>query len=319
MGVPARFVAVGGRDRRWTAPARYTLQLALTIRILLRERPQLLIVMAPPLPLAIVGLSYQRLARVPLVIDAHTGAVINRSGRVRHRFLLLARFARITIVTSDALATVVRRFGARTVVLHDPPWSAPLDNAGPALPSHSASRAPVVVMPCGWAADEPLDIIASAAALVPEIVIAITGRPRGPMARQGSWPENVRLLGHLPDDAYATALRSASGVLAVTTRALTMQRAAYEAMIVGRPVVAADMPVLREYLQAGTLFAPITPDDIAAALRRCVAEEQELAEQMLELRDAKRRAFQADLDRLVDELRSSSAASDRHDRSSERR
>ena len=72
----------------------------------------------------------------------------------------------------------------------------------------------------------------------------------------------------------AAALLSAFDVLAVPSRYEGLPLAPIEAMHAGIPVVAADVPGLREVVgEAGLLVAPEAPEALAAALERLAGDE----------------------------------------------
>ena len=299
LDVPAEFIATGTLGRRLTAPWRHAVQAARTIRLLRARRPDVLYVMAPPVPLVVLGLLYQRVARRPLVIDAHTGAVVHDDGRPRVLFLRLARRATATIVTTEALQRIVERAGGSAIALHDPPLGDPAGDEDWPPPM------PTVVMPASWWRDEPLEQLRDAARLVPEIRIVLTGTPRGPLAEPSSWPGNVRLAGWLDDRAYRELVGSATALVALTTRDLTMQRAGYEAVILGRPAVVSDTEVLRDYFTSGAVIAGPTAPELADALRDATTRAVELARQMRELRREKQAEFATGVDEVRRRLASS--------------
>jgi N-acetylglucosaminyldiphosphoundecaprenol N-acetyl-beta-D-mannosaminyltransferase len=290
LGIPAHFIAVGRRGNPLTVPWRYLVQSLRTIALLVRVRPRALYVMAPPLPLVVIGLVYRLLRRAPLVLDAHTGAVLGAAGKPKRTFLVAARLANACIVTTEALQAIVASAGVRSIVLHDPPVG---DEA--TVVDGGANR-PTFVMPCSWYWDEPLDALRAAAAMTPEVDLVLTGTPSGELADPASWPANVRLAGFVPDEEYDALLASATGVLALTTRPLTMQRAAYEALILGRPAVVSDTAVLREYFTGGAVLVQPTAEDLRRGLLDCVRREPELAAEMRALRGEKRREFARGLD-----------------------
>jgi N-acetylglucosaminyldiphosphoundecaprenol N-acetyl-beta-D-mannosaminyltransferase len=292
LGVPAHFIAVGRRGNRWTVPWRYLVQSVRTVQLLATTRPRALYVMAPPLPLVVIGLLYRLLMRAPLVLDAHTGAVLRRSGRPKRTFVLAARLADTTVVTTEALQRIVAAAGVRSsVVLHDPPIGAAAGDGAVV-----GGDRPYVVMPCSWYWDEPLEVLRDAAAMTPEVDVVLTGTPTGPLADPSSWPANVRLAGFLPDAEYAALLAGATGILALTNRPLTMQRAAYEALILGRPAIVSDTTVLREYFSGGAVLVDHTPEALRLGLLACVEREADLAAEMRDLRARKQQEFAAGLD-----------------------
>jgi hypothetical protein len=235
LGAEAVFVAVGRTGNRWTAPFRHAIQAVLTVVVLLHRRPQKVYVMAPPaLPVAIAEV-YASLTGASVCIDAHTGALLDaRTGAPTRPMRRLLRAARLTLVTSDALATMVRGAGGRALVVHNRP---PLD-----APSAAPASEVGVLLPCGWAPDEPMPAVLGAAALLPDVRFTITGRPR-PALLGGEPPANVHLTGRLSPAELAAAMAGADVVLALTTRPLTMQQGAYEAMAHARPLVVSDSAV----------------------------------------------------------------------------
>jgi glycosyltransferase involved in cell wall biosynthesis len=145
-----------------------------------------------------------------------------------------------------------------------------------------------------------MEAVLGAARLVPDVEVVITGRPTADHAV----PANVRLTGFVDDDTYDALLAGADVVLALTTRSLTMQRAGYEAAAHGRPLVASDTDVLREFFTGGTVFAPPTAEGLAAAITDALERADELAAEMVELRD--RRVIEDE--RAIDALREEIAA-----------
>ncbi|HEY2834716.1 MAG TPA: hypothetical protein VGJ14_20025, partial [Sporichthyaceae bacterium] len=159
LGASAEFVSVGRLGQRVAVLWRYPIQLALTIRALRRHRADALIVMAPPLPLVVLALVWGRLTSRPVLIDAHSAAVISpRTRRPRRRFALVARFADLVLVTRPELATSLA--GCRVLALDDPPVAVPDIAPDRARRDGLPLR---VVFPCSWYDDEPVDDVIEAA------------------------------------------------------------------------------------------------------------------------------------------------------------
>lgn len=267
LGADCRFIAVGRLNDRRTALLRHVWQLLRTVALLLRARPRVLVVMAPPADLVLLGLLWRAVTRGRLVVDCHSKAVLGRPLSAR-----LAAHADLAIVTLDELASGL----PRAVVLHDPPA-----RAVPA-PTHDE-----VVFPASWYDDEPLADLLAAAAALPDVRFAITGTaPAGLQV-----PPNVRLTGFLPRADYEALVGGAPLVLALTTRESTMQRAAYEAVAAGRPLVASDTAALRSYLKGAAVYA----GDLATAIRTALAQRDSLAAAAVQVRSAEERAFRRGL------------------------
>lgn len=267
LGAEPVFIATGRLTDRRTAPFRHAVQAARTVRLLHARRPDVLLVMAPPAALVLLGLAWRRLTGGRLVVDAHSGAVLGRPLSWR-----LGRHADCVVVTLPSLTAGL----PRAVALHDPPALAVQ------APRHSE-----VVFPASWYSDEPHDDLVAAARLLPDVRFAVTGRPPPGV----DVPPNLRLTGFLAREQYLALVAGAPVVLALTTRPDTMQRAAYEAVAAGRPVVASDTAALRSYLGPAAVYAGRGGPALAEALREGLRRAHELAEAAAQVREAQRAAF----------------------------
>jgi len=287
LGAEAAFVAVGRLGDRRTAPLRYALQSLRTVALLLRTRPKVLYVMAPPTLLVAIAVVYARLFRARLVVDAHTGAVLSGEGASRRTFATWAARASLTLVTNEPLAVRLRALGVRDVrTLDDPPAPWPVTGA---------AQTEDVVFPASWWSDEPWEDVVDAARLLPDVRFVVTGR--APAGVAGTTPPNVHLTGWLTDDEYASLVAGARVVLALTTREFTMQRAGYEALAAHRALVASGTETLRAYFTSGAVFAGRGGEALAEAVRTARAGAERLAGEMAALHPLKVAEFEAALPR----------------------
>jgi glycosyltransferase involved in cell wall biosynthesis len=154
------------------------------------------------------------------------------------------------------------------VVIQDPFWISGRAEAGPA----PATGRPYAVFPASGAPDEPIDAVAQAAALLaPHVDVVVTGK-------QPTRPDTpgLRLTGFIPYQEFQDLMTHAAVVLALTTREATMQRAAYEGLQLGRPLVCSDSKVLHRVLADGAVFVENTGHAIAAGITEAMARGDEL-------------------------------------------
>ncbi|MFN8524207.1 MAG: hypothetical protein U0821_13995 [Chloroflexota bacterium] len=298
LGINNHFVHFLSFQRPWLAPLKYPLQAIVTLAILLRERPALVLCQNPPFVAPLVAWLYCALSGARLAIDSHSQAYIVR----RWRWSLpiqrwLSRRAAATIVTNEHLASGIRAWDAPVLIAPDPPVRMP--ELGPRL----APATPTVVVINTYAEDEPVAEVIAAARTLPHVHFALTGNPK---YAQPEWlanlPPNVELTGFLPMDDYYRRIRDASVLMALTTLDHTVQRGGWEALDLGQPLIVSDWPILREYFRGGTLHTANDSDSIARAVSDALAHESTLRQDMLVFRDERRREWQraqASIERLI--------------------
>lgn len=234
-----------------------------TLRLLFRERPDVVFVMSPPVIAVLAVFLYCSLRKIRYVIDSHSAAFL--MPRWRHFQGLqrwLERRAATTLVHNDYLAEIVRRGGGHATVVPDVPIRYETHDAFE-LNGHFS-----VAAVCSFNYDEPIAEIIEAARQLPEVRFYFTGDPKflDPALRD-NLPSNVVLTGFLSNAAYGSLIRKADVVMTLTTRDHTMLRAAYEAIYQGTPVIISDWPLLRRAFDSGAVHVRNVAADIVRAVR----------------------------------------------------
>jgi glycosyltransferase involved in cell wall biosynthesis len=255
------------------------------------------VAMAPPVFCPLVGLSAASGRGVHLAIDLHSGAL--NDARWRWSFGLMrwaVRRAEAVIVTNPDLLEGHDTGSTPVLVVQDPFWVGERPEVGPApMPGR-----PYAVFPASRASDEPIDALAEAAALLTERVEVVVTGDRPP---RGETP-GLRFTGFLPAGEFQSLMAHATVVLALTTREATMQRAAYEGLHLGRPLVCSDTGVLRRVLADAAIFVENTGPAIAAGITEAMAR----ADQLKAAGTAAGAAIRAESERGLAALRALSAA-----------
>jgi glycosyltransferase involved in cell wall biosynthesis len=283
------------------APLKYPRQFVATMGALVRQRARVVFVQSPPSFATWTAALYAMLARAALVIDMHSDAfertVWTRPGMLN---AIVVRRAGVTIVTAGHWAERVASLGGRPVVIPAVPTRLPV---GEPPPMEGFNVAVVAT----WASDEPVEAVFDAAALCPDVMFHMTGRPPDIDRYSGRIPANVRLTGFLEETTYNGLLAHADAVMCLTTRDHTMQNGAAEALYLGTPIITSDWDILREYFSRGTIHVDNSADAIAAAVRRMQEEGPSYRAEVRALRGEIAERWRRDraliLGRVADQLR----------------
>jgi glycosyltransferase involved in cell wall biosynthesis len=249
------------------------------------------LVASPPIFAVMAVWLYCKLFNAHYIIDAHTGVFDDP----RWRWLgsisrFLARSAAATIVTNVHLQQTVARWGAHAVVIGDVPVDFPA-----VKPLHLGSGSNVVVVN-SFSEDEPLDEILAAAAQLPDVRFHITGNPKHARNRwNATLPANARFTGWLSDADYVGTLGAADVVMCLTTHDHTMQRGAYEAMAMEKPLITSNWELLRTTFSRGTIHVGNIAGEIVTAVLTSIAERAHLRVEMQRLKGERLKVFSASL------------------------
>ena len=292
----------GSRPRRWLA------QSLATLRLLAREKPDVLFVQNPSLVLTVLAILARGRFAYYLVVDAHNEGVrpFDRPyAPVRWLTRRLLGSADTTIVTNAALAEDVTAAGGRPLVLAD---SLPVPPELPAKRAPERDPADVAVI-ATFRRDEPIAEIIEAAAAMPAVRFAFSGdasrfRPKAGTAL----PTNVRLTGYLPEAAYWRLLAQASVVCDLTLKPDCLVCGAYEALALGKPMVLSDNDPTRALFGPAAVLTGDRPEQIGQALERALARRDELAARARQLRDTFRERWEPQGIAAWEAIRASAAA-----------
>ena len=273
---------------------KYVLQSFDTLAVLLRERPDVVLVQTPPVFVALLPTLYAAVfRRTRVIVDAHSGNFF--SPKWTWSLPLqgwCSRRAQLTIVHMRSLLPVVRGWGAEAIEMgyvfdeHGPAESEPYP-----LPPGTH-----IAMPCSFGDDEPVEEIFDAAKQLPDVTFHLTGNWRRlPAEVQQRKPANVVFTGYLGVPAFMGLLRAADAVLALTTQDQTFQTGGAEAVWLERPLIISDWLELQSVFSRGAVFVDNTAAGLARAVREVQARGDELQEGMRQLKQEFDRGLRARL------------------------
>lgn len=186
------------------------------------------------------------------------------------------------MVTNQHFKELVEKWGAHATLVPD----VPVKFANARIPELGDGKK--IAFVCTFARDEPVDLLFSAAKENPDVTFYVTGDAGlADPALVNSKPTNVRLTGFIPRTDYVGLLHAVDGVMTLTTLDNTMQRGAYEAIYLGKPIITANQPFLRREFAIGTVHADLTVEGISTAIREFFARRDSLQLEACALRDQK--------------------------------
>jgi glycosyltransferase involved in cell wall biosynthesis len=299
--------ALGGEsfhiDGRWPGrqlallPLRYLANAIRTWRLLRRRRPTVLVAVTPPVVAPAVAWLWCRTHRCALVVDCHTAGF--HWGKWRwtvpiHRVLF--RRASAVLLHTEEDAAMVRGWGFPAVVLPDD-----LPGPGEAAVRPPSTTARRILVAGSFDNDEPVAAALAAAALLPQAEVRFTGNVRRlPAGVAEMAPPNVSFTGFLAYRDFLGELLAADVVAVFSTDETAMNRAAFEAIGLSRPLVLSDVAGLRARFQAAAIFCRNDEASMAQTLRRALADQPTLADRSRALRDT----LQAQRDEALWQLQS---------------
>ncbi len=271
LGGQPEFITLNATGSRLRLPLRYLRDAAATWRALSRNDPPMVVVISPPIFAPLVAWLWCRRHRRPLVIDCHTNAFSGRWKWTRSLHRLLGRRAAAVSVHTDKHFEEVAEWGVPALLLPDDLPGAEL--AGEAAP---ADR-PVVLVAGSLDSEEPVREAIAAASLVPEAEFRFTGETsRQPAEAIAAAPANAVFTGWIAYDRFLGEMRAAAVVAAFSTDPHVMNRAAFEAVGLEKPLVLTDYQGLRDRFGEAALYTPNRPEAMAAAIRDALRRRAEL-------------------------------------------
>jgi glycosyltransferase involved in cell wall biosynthesis len=274
LGGTAKFFGDGFAGTHIAArPVSYVVKAVQTWRTLSRDDPRTVLVITPPVFAPLVAWLWCLTHRRPLVVDCHTGAFHSSRwawARPVHRWLL--RRVRVVLLHTEELREMVASWGAPAILVPDD-----LPDISEANPPVSVDRQRVSIAG-SLDTNEPVAEVIEAARLLPEVEFRFTGDPSLiPEKVRSAAPPNVVLTGYLKYPFFLGELLGADVVGVFSTDPRIMNRAAFEAVGLGRPLVLSDLPALKGRFADAALFCANEPEEIASTLALAIQQRDELS------------------------------------------
>lgn len=294
LGGEALLLGGGRRGGRARLALRYLRDGIRTWRRLSGCDPDVVVAVSPPVFTPLVAWAWCRARGRRLVIDCHTGAFHSREwgwSLPIHRWL--ARRAEVTLLHTEAMEAEVQGWGARALLLPDD-----VPDPGRAEQRPRGTR-PRVLVAGALDATEPVEAAIEAARLMPGVDLLFTGdRDRVDPELRRAAPANVVFTGWLDHPRFLGEMLAADVVAAFSCDPQVMNRAAFEAVGMSRPLVLSDQPGLRARLDGVALFCRNEGPAMADAMLRAIADRDAMTDRSRAAQERLRAQHTGSVERL---------------------
>lgn len=279
LGAQAAFVTSRLPRHPAFLPFRYLACTRRTWRLLRRRRPEFVLAVTPPVLVPLLAWSWCRLRGAALVVDCHTDTFHAPKWAWAQPFLrrLFARSRAVLVHTEEAEA-IVRSWNVPVMLLPD-------DVPDVTEAEECARRAsPTVLVAGSLDENEPVAEAIEAACALSECEWRFTGDfSTLPERVRSKAPENVVFTGYLPYPRFLGEMLAADVVAVFSTDPHIMNRAAFEAAGLGRPLILSDLVGLHRRFGEGALYSTNEPRVMAATVRTAMEELGPLGERSHDL------------------------------------
>lgn len=290
---------------RWLRPFEYILKAQKTLSFLLARRPSLFWIQLPPNFLLHLSYLYQKILspKTKIIADCHNATFRSPWIRIPGTVSLL-NHCDLVIVHNQFVLDQAISLGIhpdKIQVLEDPP-------AQIAFSNQSSTRRwphPLVVFPCSFNTDEPIQEVLEASLLAPNITFALTGNPnraRGIHILSGL-PTNVKLTGFLSESDFNHLLHEADVILGLTKLDGIQLSVANEAIGIGKPLVLSNTKTLSSLFNQGAIFVESSqPQSIAQGCINALRKADLLSHEAQSLRVEREKHWQKQADFILNTL-----------------
>jgi glycosyltransferase involved in cell wall biosynthesis len=253
---------------------KYLLGILKTGVIIFKEKPKVVFAQNPSIVLSLLVILMKPFARFKVCIDAHNAGVFPKEGKSRMLGAIarwIQKRADLTIVTNEGLRKHVNGNGGRAFILQDKIPSIPT------VPKICLKGKFNILFICTYASDEPyMEVFSAFQEISRDVFLYVTGNYRKRKIDRTALPENIILMGFIPEDEYITMLNSVNATMILTEREDCLVCGAYESISVGKPMILSDTQALRDYFQGSAVYTKNTAEGIKKAVVAIVERRGEI-------------------------------------------
>lgn len=262
---------------------RYILSIYKTFLTIKEGRPKIVFGQNPSVVLVLTLILLRKIFKYKLVVDAHNSGIFPFEGRYRFANYMMNKInckSDLLLVTNNELKKVAEKYGSRCFILQD---------KIPELYTNEIIKLDGNInflFICKYNEDEPyLELFDAAKMINDNIVIYVTGNYRKLNDEiLKKVPNNVRLIGFVPEKEYEIMIKSVDAVIDLTKRENCLLCGAYEAVAAEKPIILSNKIALKEYFKFGTIFVDNNPMQIKIGIENLIKDKNKYVREISEFK-----------------------------------
>jgi glycosyltransferase involved in cell wall biosynthesis len=247
----------------------YVFSSILTIIKILRAKPKSVILQLTQGPILFLFIILKKLIKFKLIGDVHSGFLIylNLKGKILNfTFSKLIDHLDLIIVHNKEILKIISKKN-KTFLLYDP-----LINDVEELKIRKNKT--FVFVPIMKKPDEPIrELIKASEELKSDFVFISTGKKI----------ENIKYLGYLSYENYLKVLKTCDIVLALTKREFTLLSIIFEAISLGKPIIASETLTIKNFLKENALYT--NHENLAEKIKEMKMKKEIYKERIMKIRN----------------------------------
>jgi glycosyltransferase involved in cell wall biosynthesis len=247
----------------------YVFSSILTIIKILRAKPKSVILQLTQGPILFLFIILKKLIKFKLIGDVHSGFLIylNLKGKILNfTFSKLIDNLDLIIVHNKEILKIISKKN-KTFLLYDP-----LINDVEELKIRKNKT--FVFVPIMKKPDEPIrELIKASEELKSDFLFISTGKKI----------ENIKYLGYLSYENYLKVLKTCDIVLALTKREFTLLSIIFEAISLGKPIIASETLTIKNFLKDNALYT--NHENLAEKIKEMKMKKEIYKERITKIRN----------------------------------
>ena len=246
----------------------YSLKFINTLIDLFRIRPEYVVMQLPPTPIIYAAVIYCRLFKAKYIADCHNAMIYGANWNRWPLARKLLRESYLILVHNINVEERARSINISPFVLRDPLPKVDDQLKGKFVTKLNLQNQQYVMAPCAFSADEPIEELFNAAAMMPEITFVMTWFTERLTAEQKrKVPDNILFTGYIDEVLYNDLLLHAGAVLALTDREGTQPSVASEAISARVPLIITKLKTTTMLYGDAPIYVENTADSIVDGVK----------------------------------------------------